>query len=83
MMTALSFNKLMIKSTNAALIAAHSPLRKQQCGLMIENCLVSHTKLASHLPSEKAQCLVVKQMEHKLSGKVIQIKKLPKLSKKF
>ena len=71
----------MIKSTNEALVAAHSPLRKQQC--QSADCLFSHTKLASYLPSEKEQCLVVKQVEQTRSGKVIEIKKLPKPSKKF
>ena len=72
----------MIKSTNEALVAAHSPLRKQQC--QSADCLFSHTKLASYLPSEKEQCLVVKQVEEQTrSSKVIEIKKLPKPSKKF
>ena len=71
----------MIKSTNEALVAAHSPLRKRQC--QSADCLFSHTKLASYLPSEKEQCLVVKQVEQTRSGKVIEIKKLPKPSKKF
>ena len=71
----------MIKSTNEALVAAHSPLRKRQC--QSADCLFSHTKLASYLPSEKEQCLVVKQVEQARSGKVIEIKKLPKPSKKF
>ena len=71
----------MIKSTNEAFVAAHSPLRKRQC--QSADCFFSHTKLASYLPSEKAQCLVVKQVEQTRSGKVIEIKKLPKPSKKF
>ena len=71
----------MIKSTNEALVAAHSPLRKRQC--QSADCLFSHTKLATYLPSEKEQCLVVKQVEQPRSGKVIEIKKLPKPSKKF
>ena len=71
----------MIKSTNEAFVAAHSPLWKRQC--QSADYFFSHTKLASYLPSEKAQCLVVKQVEQTRSGKVTEIKKLPKPSKKF